>query len=266
MVLLTNELINHSFDSTGVDKKFFPIYEAEVKRLYDLFQSDFPDEDDTPYEESNVMDSIQLASTRIRYYAQQAKLGHCHNWAYEYSLRYDYDDDELIRLLLDSLGETDDKEAELDIYLNSISPDPIFKERFTYLLNQEGYHLKSSALDYCQHYRKCINNGKSDLYARAYADANDYEYSPEYWDVFAKAYVEAINHGDNHINSFRFGDLCVTGTANGFLSLSKNDLSIIEQDWQKTYLSNLIREDWQETHHRPIDEQTIEFFWREKGL
>ena len=155
--LLTNAMIEESFAKTGVDRKYFPQYEAEAKRRYELFQKDFPEDEDPTYEENNAIKSISLANDYIAFYVQEAEKGHCHKWSdsvarakvggeHEYIVYYD------TYLSIENEAE---REKELRIRAKSLFPESFAQDRYIFLFKEQVEYPQKETEEYV----KCISRG-----------------------------------------------------------------------------------------------------------
>ena len=62
---LTDVIIREAFAKTGVDMKYFPVYETEIKRCYEALQNDLPDDEDSTEEDNTVFYSLRLTEDYI---------------------------------------------------------------------------------------------------------------------------------------------------------------------------------------------------------
>ena len=53
--LLTDAMIHNSFEKTGIDMKYFAVYEAEAKRCFQSLQGDCPDDEATTEDDNNAL-------------------------------------------------------------------------------------------------------------------------------------------------------------------------------------------------------------------
>lgn len=155
--LLTNLMIEEAFAKTGVDRKYFPQYETEAKRRYELLQKDFPEDEDPLYEDNNANKSIILTNDYIAFYVQEAEKGHSHKWSdsvararvsgeHEFNVYYD---------AYSSIENEAERERELRIRAKSLFPDSFAQDRYIFLFkNQAEYPQKET-----EEYVKCVNRG-----------------------------------------------------------------------------------------------------------
>ena len=156
--LLTNTMIEEAFAKTGVDRKYFPQYEAEAKRCYELNQKDFPEDEDPLYEDNNANKSIILTNDYIAFYVQEAEKGHSHKWSdsvararvggeHEFNIYYD------AYSLIENEAE---RERELKIRAESLFPESFAQDRYIFLFkNQAEYPQKET-----EEYVKCLSSNK----------------------------------------------------------------------------------------------------------
>lgn len=63
--LLTDVMIHNSFEKTGIDMKYFAVYEAEAKRCFQSLQGECPDDEDTTEDDNNALSSLALTDDYI---------------------------------------------------------------------------------------------------------------------------------------------------------------------------------------------------------
>lgn len=202
---LTEAMILTSFEETGVDEKYFSIYDRIAKRYFEDLSNEGSDQDEQTEEDNYAVSSINLADEYITFYAKEAEKGHCEQWCdtiadraendyWAYHDAYDFIDNE------------EEKERELRIHANSLSDDPIFVERYIYLfklLEENSYEM---AKDYSKAFHNCIDNGKSQYYAQGYAYAvSEYHYLEAFCHIFAEAYEAAKEQRKNDDEAISLG-------------------------------------------------------------
>ena len=98
IVELTEKMIQDAFAKTGIDQKYYPQYEAEVKRRYKELQEEDPDYEESP-DKDNAHVSIDLTNEYIVYYGflNYMEIFLCHKMKDDYSY--------LVKLLSISLIE-----------------------------------------------------------------------------------------------------------------------------------------------------------------
>jgi hypothetical protein len=157
--LLTNAIIEEAFAKTGVDRKYFPQYEAEAKRRYELFRKDFPEDEDPTYEDNNANKSIILTNDYIAFYVHEAEKGHCHKWSdsvararvsgeHEFNVYYD---------AYSSIENDVERERELRIRAKSLFPDSFAQDRYIFLFKEQVEYPQKETEEYI----KCISRGKN---------------------------------------------------------------------------------------------------------
>ena len=269
MIQLTDEIIKSTFDKLGLDEKFFPFFDKEVREAYDVYQQDIPDDDEVPEEESNVVMSLRLASKRTPIYAKEIEKGHSDKWAAVFANnQYESSDTLLNRLLqnknliiseaYDSIDNNEEKERELDIHIKSLSDDPIFAERYKSLFHDGIDFALEKAKEYCFVYHRCIQEGKSEVYANAFAnEVNNYfdRYAPLkafndsrqrfFIDIYAEAVEQATNHRMNKDDAYSFGNCCskISVDNSWFEPFSNEFLKDYHEDWQKEFYLYLANKD-----------------------
>ena len=273
MIQLTENLIKDAFVKTGLDEKYFTVYEKEVKSAYNERQQDEPDDDETTEEKSNVMSSIRHANEYIAFYVEEIEKGHSERWAATYADNRCYEDNELcwVQDAYNSVEDDEQREKDLDIYVNSLSEDVIYRERYKYLFQDFDLHPREKAAGYCEIYYRCIKAGKSAIYAHAFAnEANNYfdergtHYNKHFVDIHAEAVELAIEHGMDEDQAYMFGDSCSELYANGCWWTGISDfLKQYHEDWQKEFFLYLYGKDYQHQHKREVPESELNDLRRE---
>jgi hypothetical protein len=148
----------------------------------------------------------------------------------------------------------DNPKKELDIHIASMSTDSLFRERYEYKFLCSECDPKEAAENYCNDYRRMIALGKSEIYARAYADYHD-EFKEEFSVIYAQAFELAKKHGMDDGEPFRFGETCITAVDQDILSYTNEFLKLYHEEWQKDFYFTLIKMDFEETEHRKMSQQ-----------
>ena len=202
---LTEVMIRSSFARTGVDEKYYPIYDNIAKRYFGDLSNEGSNEDEQTEDDNYAVSSLNLADEYITYYEKEAEKGHCEQWCdtiaekgetdyWAYRDAYDFIDNE------------EEKERELSIHANSLSEDPIFVERYIYLFKELEENSYEMAEEYSKAFHKCIDNGKSQNYAHGYAYAvSEYHYREASCHFFAEAYETAKEQGKNDDEAIYWG-------------------------------------------------------------
>ena len=258
IIELTEKLIQDAFSKTGIDKKYYPQYEAEAKRCYAALQKADPDDEGSTENDNNVKASIDNTNEYIVFYVSEIEKGHSHAWSNTYAHHSVWGEDDywIVQYTLESL-EVNDRNKEFEIHANSIIEDPIFVNRYKDLFGQGIVYSCEKAKEYCQAYHKCIGNGKSEIYAHAYAEAVNEGMIEIYCDIYAEAYELAITHGEDDSASDDFGRFCINAADNSILML--HDFSKkFTKDWQKEFFIRLICNDYEKDYKRPMDNSLLE--------
>ena len=143
------------------------------------------------------------------------------------------------------MESAEEKERELDIHTNSLSDDPLFRERYKELFKEPIEDPLRDAEQYVKVYRNLISKGKSDIYARAYAEAVNFDYQECFCDIYARAYELAINHGMNSSDAYFFGEYCTNAYDCGMVLEADDFVKKYKETWQKEFLFDLMREDFE---------------------
>ena len=259
MIQLTDELIRDAFLKTGFDEKYFPVYEEKVKQAYDELQQDLPDDEEIIDEESNVFSGIRRADDYIAYYVEEIEKGHGDTWAASIADNRGIENEfDTVEEAYNSIENEDEREKELDIYINSLSEDPIFRARHKSLFHDRDFYSQEKAAEYCEIYHRCIKAGKSTIYAHAFAnEANNYfdergsHYTNHFVDIHAEAVEQAIEHGMDEDRAYLFGECCSDVCANGSWWMTSDYLNEYHEDWQKEFFLYLANKDYK--HYKKCD-------------
>jgi hypothetical protein len=253
MVQLTDIMIETAFDELAIDSKYFDKFKEVVERSYSEQQRDYPNDDE---DESNADVSIRFSIEFMKYYVPEKEKGHCDSWADTYARNRCCQIVEYIsyREAYDAIVEKEDREKELDIHVASMSTDSLFKKRYKYLFTKIDGDPKEAAENYCNDYRRMIALGKSEIYARAYADYHD-GCKEEFSIIYAQAYELANKHGMDGGEAYRFGETCATAVDQGIWSYTNEFLKLYHEEWQKDFYFTLIKMDFEETEHRKMSQQ-----------
>lgn len=271
MITLTDDLIRDAFDKLGIDKKFFPFFEKEVKELFDdeVYPDDEDDTEDTLEEENRELSIVlDIAGKRTKIFATEIEKGHSETWANSFVKQSDEEEYRRVFTAYNSIENKEQREKELDIHVNSLSDDIIFRERYKSLFQEFEFDLHEKALQYCVLYHQCIKDGKSEIYAHAFADKmNSYEgnlYFSHVAEIYADAYEQAIKNGMNDEQAYEFGcfftDLCDDDS--WFTSINLF-LKKYHEDWQKELYLYLAQKDYKHYSKNDMPELEVEEFKRE---
>jgi hypothetical protein len=202
---LTEVMIRTSFEETGVDEKYFPIYDNIAKRYFEDILKEGLALDVQTKDDNYVVSSLNLADEYISYYVREAEKGHCEQWCDTIAEKGE-DDYWAYRDAYDFIDSEEERERELSIHANSLSEDPVFVERYIYLfklLEENSYEM---AKEYSKAFHHCIDNGKSQYYAQGYAYAvSEYNYLEPFCHIFAEAYEAAKEQGKNDDEAISLG-------------------------------------------------------------
>lgn len=255
MKQLTDNMIKNAFDELALDNKYFDKFKEVAEYYYSELQRDCPDDDE---DNSNADESIRFSKEFMKYYVPEKEKGHCDIWAETYAncRTHWLKEYKSYRNAYNALEEKEHPEKELDIHVASMSTDPLFRERYEYkfLCSKIECDPKEAVENYCNDYRRMIALGKSEIYARAYADCHD-ECKEEFSVIYAQAFELAKKHRMNDGEPFRFGETCITAVDQGILSYTNEFLKLYHEEWQKDFYFTLIKMDFEETEHRKMSQQ-----------
>jgi hypothetical protein len=246
-------MIRTSFEETGVDEKYYPIYDKITKRYFEDLSKDGSNEEEQTEEDNYAISSLNLADEYIIYYAKEAEKGHCEQWCdtiaekgetdyWAYHDAYDFIEDE------------EEKEKELSIHAKSLSTDPVFIDRYIYLFKLLEKNSFEMAEEYSKAFHKCIDNGKSQNYAHGYAYAvSENHYLDKYCKIFAEAYDLAKEHDKNDSEAISFGELCTDVLDQEiFFFLMKMFSRKYHEDWQLEFYYQKICEEEEQDRNRAL--------------
>lgn len=257
--LLTDAMIHNSFEKTGFDMKYFAVYEAEAKHCFQELQGDCPDDEDSTEDDNNALSSLALTDDYIKFYVQEAEKGHNNVWC-ESVARDSSSGEHEIWVVCNALAAIDDdkeKENELSIHAHSLSNDPIFVKRYIYLIHETEPEAKELAEDYCKAYHECIKNGKSEIYAHAYADAVNEDFCPDFCEMYARAYELAVQHGMDS-EALSYADFCTDALDQGLWLYMDDYLKKYNKEWQVDFLIEILCEDIKEDIPRDLHKDVYE--------
>ena len=211
---LSETMIRTSFEETGVDEKYYPIYDKIAKRYFEDLSKESYNEEENTEEDNYAISSLNLADEYITFYVNEAEKGHCEQWCdtiaekgeadyWAYHDAYDFIENE------------EEKEKELLIHAKSLSEDSVFVERYIYLFKEIEENSYEMAKEYSKAFHKCIDNGKSQNYTHGYAYAvSEYHYLEAFCHIFAEAYEEAKEQGKNDEEAISLGKALINKERN----------------------------------------------------
>jgi hypothetical protein len=241
-------MIRSSFARTGVDEKYYPIYDNIAKRYFGDLSNEGSNEDEQTEDDNYAVSSLNLADEYITYYEKEAEKGHCEQWCDTIADKGE-DDYWAYHDAYDFIENEEEKEKELSIHAKSLSDDPVFVERYIYLFKEQVENSYEMAKEYSKAFHKCIANGKSQNYAHGYAYAvSENNYLDEFCKMFAEAYDMAKEHDKSDGEAISFGKLCTDVLDQGIYSfLKKEYLRKYHENWQiEFYYQKICEEEEQE--------------------
>ena len=241
---LTESMIRTSFEETGIDEKYYPIYDKIAKRYFEDLSKEGSNEEEQTEEDNYAISSLNLADEYITFYVKEAEKGHCEQWCDTIAEKGE-DDYWAYYDAYDFIENEEEKEKELLIHAKSLSEDPVFVERYIYLFKEQEENSYKMAEEYSKAFHKCIDNGKSQNYAHGYAYAvSENNYMDEYCKIFAEAYDLAKEQNKNDDEAISFGDFCTDVLDQGIYSFLKTEfLRKYHEDWQLDFYYQKICEE-----------------------
>ena len=142
-------------------------------------------------------------------------------------------------------------QKELKLYLQQISDDPIFIERYIYLYKENPAHIYETAQKFADSYHECITNGRSEIYSRAYAEARE-EYVPEYCEIYAEIYERALSTGAKENEASDLAETIAENYVDSYMSLELSKFKKrYKEKWEREiYYEYSVKE--QENSDEPI--------------
>lgn len=203
---LTEVMIQSSFEKTGVDEKYFPIYDKIAKRYFEDLSNEGSDQDEQTEDDNYAVSSLNLADEYLSDYVREAERGHCEQWCDIVADESDDDFNKRYCIAYNSIENEEGREKELRIHANSLSEDPVYVERYIYLFKVLDNNPQIRAKEYATTYHKCIEDGRSQNYAHGYAYAvSEYHYLEPFCHIFAEAYETAKEQGRNDDEAISMG-------------------------------------------------------------
>ena len=262
---LTKSVIKDLFLNTGVDEKYFSYYETELKRRHKAFREEYPydeneDEEERAEDEKNEKACIECANDYIRYYVEEREKGHSHNWANCYALCCvsGFDEYELIHDVCDKFEDKGEKDRELTIHAKSINKDPLFVERFKNMVEWGNPDISEKTEEYCCAYHKCIKEGKSEIYAHAYAEAVNCDYTKECCVIYARANELALKHSPDTREAAWFGHEITEAVGRGCFLALRATSEKLKEIWQKDFFFSIICKEYEKEYHTTMPKEIIE--------
>ena len=194
------DLIAASFAKTGVDKEYFPQYEAEAISRYERHIGN--DRRIKRYKEEYGNESIDHTSKYIKIYVHEVEKGHGHKWSHAYAGWHCHlnlpDTWGKLRSYTSDIDDEEERDKEITIHAKSINEDPVFVKRFKELFycnrNLED-NIEEWAKEFTKTYHINIAEGRSEVDAYGLAlkvnyDLNEYgeDFNGNSYNIFAKAY------------------------------------------------------------------------------
>ena len=246
---LTEALIQETFEATGINPQHYDIFHNEAISVYNSLEEDIPDDEETTYDESNVKECLIAATEHTSIYSKEIEKGHCEAWALSFASDSVKGESEsyVVRNALDSIGTEEERDRELNIHAESINPDPIFQKRYKEIIFDGNGNIAEQATEYAMAYHWCINNGKSQHYAHAYADVS-MEYHERFCEIHAEAYEIAKLHGMDDDQAYQFGDSCTEACDRGYSLYLKGFIDYHKEDWQKDFYVYLMCKEYKDVH------------------
>jgi hypothetical protein len=228
------ELLKEQYLQHGYEEKYFDYF-------FNFYWAEFDDNEDESL-------SFQTSCQFMEIFKSQLSLGHSEEWANNYaclklySIDFDITKDSLVGEMLEGVL---DERHDLEIFVKEFNQDEIFNYAYIeswmheILSAPEYMDNYTFALEYSKKYHKLIQEGKSDVYAKAWLRV---EYMPECNnpDMYATAYDTAIQHGCSDDKAFDFaGDVCFLYIDIYSEDVEKERVKLqtkYTEDWQKPFL------------------------------
>lgn len=229
------ELLEFYRDSAGTDEHAYYF----INKYAEIYQDIKNDPD--YLEDGEELHTEALNHTKefyLKKFLHLIKTGHSPDWANLLAGNSETEED--------ALGETYkafkeknvvEAKKQLEIYCTSINrEDPLFIEYFIQLLEEgEYYDAVENSDNYVKAYKKQISAGKSEVFARTYAEAaSTGDYTNSYCYAHADAYEKAILQGKSEkyalVYSYKYAEMI----ANKYPNYSNKEEDILyNEDHQK---------------------------------
>ena len=126
-------------------------------------------------------------------------------------------------------------------------------------------NLVENAEEYSRVYHSLIEEGKSDVYAHAYAYVFG-AHEPPFCEKYANAFELATNHGRDSFEASCFGHFCAETSNYGLIS----DISILNENykeqWQKEFYLKLLCDEIRKDEKREINASLLRDLRKKMGL
>lgn len=254
-----------------MENKDRPYTEEEFEKLFQESGIDEVAKDYCRKELEERMDSVHDSSSRgfntlleaawhdlLRYshpnvYAEQRKNGQSHEWSKAFAEATEFYDgryDKIYMCVQESLDSVEEsqRDKELSIFFDNFSDDPVYNRiSKKYFREVDGDVWLKRSQQYTKEFHKCVANGKSEIFADAYADECTSEHTEKYCSVFAEIKESALNKGLTDSDSDYFARFCAENYGNETLLTGIRDLKkFFKELWEKEIYYNLILRDEQE--------------------
>ena len=134
-------------------------------------------------------------------------------------------------------------------------------------IKKNGKSLPSFIGDQIRLYYSLINEGKSEVYAHAYAYvyvSNDYK--PLFCEIYAEAYELATKHGMDSTQAYCFGDTCTDACDHGYEIFIDNFIKQYDEVWQREFYLKLICDEIRREENREIELSYLYYLKKILGL
>ena len=199
---IPEESLKETFDKLEIDEKYYPIFSARAnKALNDVADGFAPEKDDTDY-------SLERASEFMKNYIGQIEAGLSETWAEAYAnlhLNEDVDDSAWETYMIVSKSQTiKQADKDLAIFARFLDDDPRFVENYINLFFNGG--TIKETYDFLKLYDSLIEKGKSEVYARKYAQHHIDTPDDDFCHLYASKYEECINKGIESYKAARIAE------------------------------------------------------------
>ena len=229
------ELLDFYIDHSGTEE-----HASYFLNKYSVIYQDIMNDPDY-LEEGEVLHTEALNHTNefyLKKFLELIKNGHSPDWANLRSSNSEMEEGALGETYNSFKGkDSEEAKKQLEIYCTSVGKDdPIFIQYFIQLFNEgEYYDAVVNSDNYVKAYKKQIAAGKSDVFARTYAESSSTgEYSELFCYAHADAYEKAILEGRSEkyaaVYSYKYAEMI----ANTYSNYSDKEEDILyEEDHQK---------------------------------
>ncbi|RFS19474.1 hypothetical protein DVR12_22840 [Chitinophaga silvatica] len=199
---LTPQQVDDFLKSKEIDSTYHDLFR---ERLENFFMEVELEGDDSYSKDEWGNSALKYGHAYVTAYDKLLKAGHGILWASAYAHQaWLRDEENSFREAWDTVYDEDEQLAreELDIYCRGLNLNEHYKQRFILAVTEDFYNLRKAlevAATWSSTYQKLINTGKTEFYAKLYADTAEV-FSPVYTEKYVNTYQAELDNGrdDNY--------------------------------------------------------------------